>query len=343
MAQSHDKLLAANVETPDPTKRKILKPDEEIIALEDLPPLNTWIYVLMYGTLIAGFVILLYLTFTEVEDPGGFLINIFALGTAFTVAITYIAGILNIFFGMKTAYTRKIFHITVFSLPFILDAVVGELEEEGPNAQIALFWNLWSSEAVFMMFTIPTRKAFNYCLGDVRDKDNSKWKRFLNYPSLALAALDRSEDRPNTLKWIQIQIVLIYVFIIIISIISESLDLIALESVVLIPTIIGGFGDGLAEPVGRKWGANYQYKTHGCCTQYDYVRSYPGSFMVWLSGIVAVGFNFEEFSTIQFIIGMLVIPVMGTVVEAKAPHTMDNPFIVLFVGVTVMAVASIPL
>ena len=194
-----------------------------------------------------------------------------------------------------------------------------------------------------MLFAIPSRKVVDYCLGNVRDKENSKWKRFLNYPSLTLAALDRSEDRPNTLKWVQVQIILGYIFIIGLSAVSESVDVIALETVVLIPTIIGGFGDGLAEPVGRKWGANYQYKTHGCCTQYDYVRSYPGSFMVWLSGIIAVGFNFEEFTTIQFIIGMLVIPVMGTVVEAKAPHTLDNPFIVLFVGITVMAVAAIPL
>ena len=46
---------------------------------------------------------------------------------------------------------------------------------------------------------------------------------------------------------------------------------------------------------------------------------------------------------IQFVIGMIVIPIVGTVTEAKAPHTMDNPFIVLFVGFTVMAVAAIPL
>ena len=32
---------------------------------------------------------------------------------------------------------------------------------------------------------------------------------------------------------------------------------------------------------------------------------------------------------------------MDTVTEAKAPHTMDNPFIVLFVGITVMIVAAI--
>ena len=37
-------------------------------------------------------------------------------------------------------------------------------------------------------------------------------------------------------------------------------------------------------------------------------------------------------SAIHCISGMLVIAVMGTVVEAKAPHILDNPFIPLFVG-----------
>merc|ERR1712083_975073 len=107
-------------------------------------------------------------------------------------------------------------------------------------------------------------------------------------------------------------------------------DLLSLETVVLIPTIIGGFGDGLAEPVGRKWGANYQYKTHGCCTEYDYVRSYPGSFTVWIVGVIAVAICFDAFTTIQFVIAIVVIPILETVVEAKAPHTLDNPFISLF-------------
>ena len=106
-----------------------------------------------------------------------FLINIFVLNTAIVLAIQYSAGILNVFFGVKTAYTRKIIHITAFSLPFILDALVGELQEEGINAQVALGWNLWTTQFTCMLFTIPSRKAFNFCLGNIRDKGTS----LLNY------------------------------------------------------------------------------------------------------------------------------------------------------------------
>ena len=320
----------------------MLLPGTELIALEDLPPCKTWVYVLMYVVFFGALPVLIYLTIEEVADPLDYIINVFAINTAIVLCVIYLAGILNVFFGVKTAYTRKIVHISLFSLPFIIDALLGGLDEEESTATVTLGWNLWSAQISFLLMTIPSRKILNYCLGDIRDKDNPKCKRFLNFPSLVLAAMDRAEDRPNTLKWIQTQIVLMYIFIIVISAVNEEVDLIAVETVILVPTIIGGFGDGLAEPVGRKWGANYQYRTHGCCTEYDYVRSYPGSLMVWISGIVAVGFNFAEFSTIQFVIAMVIIPIVGTVTEAKAPHTMDNPFIVLFVGITVMLIAAIP-
>ena len=133
-----------------------------------------------------------------------------------------------------------------------------------------------------------------------------------------------------------------YVFAFVLVGINGYLDIVSFDALLLISTVINGFGDGLAEVVGRKWGANYQYKTHGCCTEYDYVRSYPGSFMVWRSGIVGVAINFGTFTTIQFVIAMVVIPVIGTVTEAKAPHTMDNPFITLFCGLSVLIIASLP-
>jgi len=350
MAQSHDKLLASNVEaattfeTTDEPKRRILKPDEEMIALEDLPQQSACFYVVCWLAVAIFLALLIFQTvsISEIENPSEFVINVFVLNSTIVVAVQYTAGFLNVFCGVKTAYTRKLIHLTVFSLPFIIDALVGGFEDD-TTAQLALGWNGFVAQFIFMLFTIPSRKVIDFCLGNVRDKDNATWKRALNFPSLALAGLDRAEDRPNTLKWLQIQVILSYLFVASLTFINEQVGELAVETVILVPTIIGGFGDGLAEPVGRKWGGNYQYKTHGCCTQYDYVRSYPGSAMVWLSGIVAVAFNFEEFTTIQFVIGMVVIPLMGTVVEAKAPHTLDNPFIVLFVGATVMAVAAIPL
>ena len=343
--QTKDQLLdTKGGDDPEPRLQRqstILHPDEEMIALDDLIPLPNWAYALMFIGLGLSFLLLLNSTISSVKESKQFVLHVFVLNMLIIYSIQYFAGVLNVFCGLKTAYSRKIVHISLFSLPFIVDAVGGQLNEE--DTGLAVGWNLWTTQSWMMFMTIPIRNGVNHFLGKVTDEQNSKWKRFLNFPSLVFAAFDRCEDRPNTLKWIQIQIVLMYVFVIILVIANAILDVISMETLILVPTIIGGFGDGLAEPVGRKWGANYQYETHGCCTEYNYVRSYPGSFMVWLSGFVAVGMNYSEFSTIQFVIGMLVIPIVGTVSEAKAPHTMDNPFIVLFVGITVMLIAAIPL
>merc|ERR1719474_434376 len=128
MAQSHDKLLDSNgehqvtFETTDEPKRRILKPGEEIIALEDLPPSSTWFYAVCYLLLAVIPVGLTYQTITNVDGPQEFLINVFALNAAIVVAIQYTAGFLNVFCGVQTAYTRKVIHLSVFSLPFIIDA-----------------------------------------------------------------------------------------------------------------------------------------------------------------------------------------------------------------------------
>ena len=343
--QTKDQLLdTKGGDDPEPRVQRqstILHPDEEMIALDDLVPFANWVYALMVIGLGLSFLLLLNSTISSVKEPKQFVLYVFVLNMTIIYCIQYFAGVLNVFCGLKTAYSRKIIHISLFTLPFIVDALGGQLNED--DTGLAVAWNLWTTQNWVMCMTIPVRNGVNHCLGKVTDVRNAKWKRFLNIPSVVFAAFDRCEDRPNTLKWLQIQIVLSYVFVIILVIANVILEVTSMETLILVPTIITGFGDGLAEPVGRKWGGNYQYETHGCCTEYNYVRSYPGSFMVWLSGFLAVGMHYSEFTTMQFVIGMIVIPIVGIVTEAKAPHTMDNPFIVLFVGFTVMAVAAIPL
>ena len=116
---------------------------------------------------------------------------------------------------------------------------------------------------------------------------------------------------------------------------------------VLIPAFISGLGDGLAEPVGVKFGRNCfgkdcTYKTHGCCTKYDYVRSIPGSSMVLLSGYLGVSFAWGDYTPWQFVIAMIIVPPVGCIVEAKAPHTLDNPFIGVIVGIVATSILYIP-
>jgi len=327
---------------PDKKKKKrVLQPDEEVLALEDLTPLSTWIYVVWYLAMVLSFFGMLWLSITQVSEPGAFILNVFVLNFIVLNVVTYTAGALNVFAGLKPAYSRKIVHILLYAVGFIFDAVLDKLNDD--DAVYALGWGLWNIQWWIIVNAIPTRKAFNKCLGKIDDESNAKWKRYLNYPSLALRAVDRPEDRPNTLRWLQYQMLGGYALFFVFAIIVDAADVIPVETVLVIPSMVVGFGDGLAEPVGRKWGANYQYRTHGCCSEHDYTRSYPGSFMVWLAGVVVVSAYYHVFSTIQLIIALIVIPIVGTVTEAKAPHTLDNPLIIFFVGVSVLLVAAIPL
>ena len=90
-------------------------------------------------------------------------------------AIIYGCGWLRCFYGLKPAYSRKMCHLTFYGLEFIVDALLGELND---NIMFALIWAVVSRSIFFLFVLIPTRNAANKCLGDVRDEDNAKWKRY---------------------------------------------------------------------------------------------------------------------------------------------------------------------
>lgn len=46
-------------------------------------------------------------------------------------------------------------------------------------------------------------------------------------------------------------------------------------------------------------------------------------------------------STTQFIVSLLVVPLIATLAEAKSPHTWDSPFIFFFTGITLLIIYSI--
>ena len=153
----------------------------------------------------------------------------------------------------------------------------------------------------------------------------SKYK-YLNFGEYMLNAIERSEDRPNTLLWIQLQVLLMGIVLYPLGFWWSYLNK---PHLILIPQIVNGIGDGLAEPIGVKFGRNHQYKTKAWCSKNLYVRSYQGSAMVLLSGFLAliyVMIAYNEYTLGQFIIALVFVPIIGTIVEAKAPHTLDNPF-----------------
>jgi phytol kinase len=138
---------------------------------------------------------------------------------------------------------------------------------------------------------------------------------------------DRPEDRPHTLAWIWTQIIAGFaVMIPMIWLFGEW----GLSSLVLIPILINIVGDGLAEPVGIRFGT-HEYKTKALFTSKEYVRTLEGSACVLITGFIVVAMHFEYFTTTQFILSMLFVPLIMTLTEAYSPHTWDTPFL-MFTG-----------
>merc|ERR1719410_2656714 len=190
---------------------RILLPDEELMTREQLPRKHPCFYGISYVILILSFPILIALTILIVEDHETYFIER-GYNTAIIVGTTYITGaVFKKYLQMRTCYTRKIIHLTFFALPLILDAITNELQD----AFLDALWATWATQAMFgMAFTIPVRELSNKVFGNPT-KPHATWSSnaltYCNICELSIDALDRPEDRPNTLLWAQTQLLLTYV------------------------------------------------------------------------------------------------------------------------------------
>jgi phytol kinase len=150
-------------------------------------------------------------------------------------------------------------------------------------------------------------------------------------------SFDRPEDRPNTLKWFVSQYVVANIVLIPIS---YYFIYVGKEALILIPILINGIGDGLAEPVGITFG-KHAYKTRALFSKKEYKRTLEGSFMVFLSALIILLFFNTHFTMVQLIVCCVLIPPIVTLTEAKAPHTWDTPFIFLSSGLSMIIITSL--
>ena len=86
----------------------------------------------------------------------------------------------------------------------------------------------------------------------------------------------------------------------------------------------------IAEPVGVRFG-KYQYKTKALFTNKEYFRTLEGSACVLISGFIIIAMHVDYFTTLQFALAMLFVPIIMTLTEAYSPHTWDTPFL-MFTG-----------
>lgn len=153
-----------------------------------------------------------------------------------------------------------------------------------------------------------------------------KRSRFL---TICFNSFNRPEDYPFTLLWVTTGLIAGY-FVLLGMV--EWLKVYEASSLILITVFISVFGDGLAEPIGVRYG-RHKYETYALFTKKRYVRSIEGSACVALSAISIVIAMYSYMSPYQFIFMLVAMPVVMTIVEAKSPHTWDNPFLHLVGGV----------
>lgn len=226
--------------------------------------------------------------------------------------IQYGNGLLVQYRGVRVNYTRKINHFALFFIPMYIDRVFA----------------LENSLGLFVFGSFLAISTLAIYVKPVRDR--------VPFIATMFRSFDRPEDRPRTLLWLSTQITAGFLVIIPMIILFAHRGLLDL---ILIPVLINGIGDGLAEPVGVRFG-KHTYGVYALFTDKRYVRSLEGSACVFITSILVVAFHFASFSQPQFIAAIIAVPILMTLAEAFAPHTWDTPFL-FFVGYSSLFLISL--
>lgn len=225
----------------------------------------------------------------------------------------YFLGLWVIKRGIRVNYTRKIFHFILFFFPLLL---ADHLPFPASITTTLL------SGLIFLLcigtFIYPLRSRFVFL-------------------STAYAAIDRPEDRPFTLLWVSTQVVATYLVIVIMVV---WLGQYGKQSLIYMLVLVAGIGDGLAEPVGVRFGKR-KYRVRALFTDRSYTRSLEGSACVFLSAVLAVLILRQHLSEAQLLLALGIVPIAMTLAEAFSPHTWDGPFLYLVGGVSLVGVLEL--
>ena len=229
-----------------------------------------------------------------------FLINL-AIKTVSLYLIQYGTGLLVERKGIKINYTRKINHFALFIIPTYLDRVFAYQQTFG----------------LFILGALLVILSPALYIRPLRERSEMIKTMFRSF--------DRPEDRPHTLLWLSTQILAGFLVIVPMVILFAAHDLLDL---VLIPILINGIGDGLAEPVGVRFG-KHAYGVPALFTLKRYVRTLEGSACIFVTAIFVIAVHHPFFSHLQYGLALAFLPMLMTLAEAFSPHTWDTPFLFL--------------
>jgi phytol kinase len=229
--------------------------------------------------------------------------------TAVFFLAAWLLGLWVLRSGIRVNYTRKIQHFMVFFFPMVLASYI-------PFKPSLL--TVVGSGLVFLASLVPFSTPF-------RSRST--------FLATAFASFDRPEDRPFTLLWLSTQLLVTYVVLVLVIVWLERYDK---GILIYITVLVAGIGDGLAEPVGVRFG-RHTYRTQALFTERVYTRSLEGSACVLASGFLAVWLLRGHLDGTQLILALAIIPLAMTLAEAWSPHTWDGPALYLVGGAATVA------
>ena len=242
----------------------------------------------------------------------------------FFMVVFGICGFFVVTCDWKDSYSRKSCHVVMYLTPLLVHLIWPSDERKLPGIW-EMSWTVWFQFVPFLLLMKPFRRCSALLM-------------------LSFRAVDRAQDRPHTLAWILSQLVASYmVLICLYSYLSVRKGLPnEAGKLILIPIIINVFGDGLAEPIGVRFG-RHKFRVpalwyDGKCCSGNFHRTYEGSACVYFVTLFSI-FPFEKsLSSKQFIALVSILPPIMTLSEAWAPHTWDNPFMTLMGTLTIFVV-----
>jgi dolichol kinase len=233
----------------------------------------------------------------------GNIIEVITLKLLLMFFIAYSGGLLVEKLNVRVNYTRKINHLFLFFVPALIDNYWLAKDASG----LALSLN----EVVFAF------AAFIIFIKPVRDRVSSI--------ATAFSSFDRPEDRPYTLLWFVSQTLVGYVVMMPLIYLYIRYDMLNLLNIQI---LVGVFGDGLAEPIGIKFG-RHPYAVYSLFARRKYVRTLQGTAAIFIVSIIVVCLFKNTFTPNQFIVALFSIPPIMTIAEAISPHTWDDPLMTI--------------
>lgn len=223
------------------------------------------------------------------------------LKVAALCGVAYGGGLLVRHREVKVNYTRKVNFFALYLVPLLVNRFAPLVDSVAAAAVRAVLFM-----ALLLLFLEPVRTR-------------------LAVVDTMFRSYDRPEDRPHTLLWLLTQLLAGYAVLIPMRILFRELGFAELS---FIPILVHGLGDGLAEPVGVRFGKHH-YSCRALFSPRRYTRSLEGSACVFLAGLAAVLSFRASFTPPQFIGALLVVPIGMALSEALSPHTWDTPFLFL--------------